>query len=388
VKKKILVFTGNFLPLVGGAELVIYNICKNLHTTGYDVLLLCGGTKRDSIRAQKMHSIHFPVVRYPYRFFLSGQLGLNSIISFLFLFYFMTVKGYKTVHAHWAFHPGFVCSVLKKIVPFRFILTLHGGNDFQSSNNYNAERYFLSKRKKAVRAVQAADFITAISPSMQADIEAVIPKKHYDRIKLIPNGFDPDKLLHGDAVDIRKRHIVSSEECIILSVGRNDRVKNHEYKFRILNQLRVTHPAIFNSIRMIIIGPGCKSLSSLNSYSTVSDRVILIDELPQNDLSSYYKQSTIYLQTSLVEGFGMTVVEAMAFGKPIMVTDVPGLRDLVSSKNGFVLPLNCPEKFSEAIADLCMNDKLLNLMSISSVMSAQAYQWGNVMEMYKEVYSK
>src|SRR6185295_2503731 len=71
------------------------------------------------------------------------------------------------------------------------------------------------------------------------------------------------------------------------------------------------------------------------------------------DVDEVYAGSEIVALTSLNEGTPVSIIEALAAGKPVVTTDVGGISDImVDKKNGFIVPSNSQDAFSDALLQL------------------------------------
>ncbi len=139
-----------------------------------------------------------------------------------------------------------------------------------------------------------------------------IPRKS---ITVIHNGVAPVP----DVVGARHR-----EGPVVLgSVGRLHPVKNYPALIEACSLLRR------DDWRLVIYGEGPQrsELEQLVARTGLSDKVTLPGYV--DDLSQAFSAIDIYVQPSLAEGFGLAVVEAMAAGKPVVVTPVGGLSEIV-----------------------------------------------------------
>lgn len=78
-------------------------------------------------------------------------------------------------------------------------------------------------------------------------------------------------------------------------------------------------------------------------------RVRIVGELPADRLRGLYAQADVFVQPSIDEGFGMTVLEALAYGLPVVVTENVGCRDLLNDKVSRTVPIRDPEALAHAI---------------------------------------
>ena len=109
----------------------------------------------------------------------------------------------------------------------------------------------------------------------------------------------------------------------------------------------------FSDVKFIIAGNGPlkDSLVKAATESGLGEKVDFIGRF--NKLNDIMNSIDIFVLTSLTEGMPLVLVEAMAYGKPIVATDVGGVRELVKDgETGFVVPPKNPEAFAEAVIDL------------------------------------
>ena len=154
-------------------------------------------------------------------------------------------------------------------------------------------------------------------------------------------------------------------DFIILMASRLTKEKNIGLAIEALRDtnLRIhandTNNANKKNIGLIIVGAGPEenNLKSKIKNLKLYDNVIL--EPWTDDIISYYKTADLFLMTSDYEGYGMAVVEAMASGCPVVMTDV-GLAGevLIDKKDGLVVPVGNKEKLTEAILNLIENSEL------------------------------
>ena len=111
--------------------------------------------------------------------------------------------------------------------------------------------------------------------------------------------------------------------------------------------------------------------------------------LPSLDLIKLYKISDIFVFSSLIESFGIVIIEAMAAGIPIIANEVPGSKDLVkNNKNGFIVAKNSAQPFVDIITNLYKNKKLLMRIKKNCLNSVKSYDWEKVSVKYIDFYKK
>ena len=94
----------------------------------------------------------------------------------------------------------------------------------------------------------------------------------------------------------------------------------------------------------------CASGIRKNYEGKKGDNMVWLGSLTQEKMAKYYNLCDIYLQPSRSEGFGLTVAEAMACGKPVVCTDCCSLPELViDGKGGFLCEIDNQKDFAEKI---------------------------------------
>lgn len=86
-------------------------------------------------------------------------------------------------------------------------------------------------------------------------------------------------------------------------------------------------------------GSGTAELLGLVAEAGLSDRVHAVGELGADDLADAYRAADLYVSTSGVDGSSISLLEAMACGTPVCVTDIPGNRQWVTARTGETFPV-------------------------------------------------
>ncbi len=122
----------------------------------------------------------------------------------------------------------------------------------------------------------------------------------------------------------------------ILMASRLSPEKNIPLAIKSMKEIVAKYP----KVGLIVTGSGAEEsrLKKLVKDLGLSKNVVF--EGWQNDLPSYYKTTDIFLLTSNYEGYGMTIVEALSAGCPVVMTDVGCAGDVVQNgKNGLIVPV-------------------------------------------------
>lgn len=173
-----------------------------------------------------------------------------------------------------------------------------------------------------------------------------------DKIKVIPLGFELDKLL---ALKQREPDIVN-----IGIVGRLVPIKNHRLFFDAATLLIKD----FHNVRFKVIGDG-QLRQELEAYCLDLGLSKYVDFLGwKRGLEDIYSDLDVVALTSINEGTPVSLIEAMAGARPVVATDVGGVRDLVGPDRGFVVKAQDSATFADKLRLLARDSALRKQMGL------------------------
>jgi glycosyltransferase involved in cell wall biosynthesis len=167
-------------------------------------------------------------------------------------------------------------------------------------------------RRKMYRACRNADIITAISKATAEDLMKILGTPA-NKIKVV---YQPINLPVPDQLpDVRTKY--SLPQKFLLQVGRVEYRKNIQIILRAFIQLRM------EGLHLVVVGrktPFYKSLVSYGNNHGLGPLVHYIDPVTNDELAGLYDACVGVVYPSLYEGFGLPIVEAIRFGKPVLTT--------------------------------------------------------------------
>jgi len=201
----------------------------------------------------------------------------------------------------------------------------------------------------------------------------------FSKYKLDPD-FDEKKL--------KKEIGVKESDFIITSIGELNKNKNTLIlldSMKFLKGYFEKENKEFN-IKYLICGQGklkSKFEEKIKEYS-LEENVKLLGF--KSDIQNYIQISNIFLMPSLREGLPKTIMECMAYGKPIICSDIRGCRDLVGNNEGGILcnPTN-PKQFADAILKLYLDAKLYKKYSERNLKEIKKYSLENVLKQINQI---
>lgn len=236
----------------------------------------------------------------------------------------------------------------------------HGGFDlgdltFYGKLRYYYFRYILGYLYK--RGMRNVDQIVALS-----NYTLKFLRQEGFKAKYIPNG-----------ARLLKPAVMQSGRPNILYVGRLE-------KFKGVDDLVSAMPLILKKIpavKLTVIGEGSyqKELKKICKILDLEKYIEFLGHVDNKKLDANYKKCSIFvLPSTWPETFGKVGIEAMSVGRPVVATDVGGVRDwLRDGKNGYLVPPNNPEMLADKIINILSNKNIAFKFSKQAEKTAQEF---------------
>lgn len=337
-----------------------------LSLEGMDVHVICSeGPDVNNLRSQGYKIKTIEIVR---RISL-----LKNIISIIKIFRYVKKEKFDIVHVHTP-----IASILGRIaarlagVPL-IIYTAHGfyfHDDMQQWKRkiiINLEKFIGRLCTDLIFTVSYEDMQTAIK-------EGIISKS---RIYHVSNGINLTRFNSNIQFDLtRKRDefkIISGEK-VVGFIGRIVKEKGildliHAYKM-IFDKLP--------EVKLLLIGDNRakdrdttakNEILELIAEYGLQDNIIFTGH--RTDINELLMTMDVFVLPSYREGLPLSVMEAMAMGKPVVATNIRGCREEVKDgENGYLVPVRNPEKMAQAILKILKDDKLAENMGKNGQMRA------------------
>lgn len=201
-------------------------------------------------------------------------------------------------------------------------------------------------------------------------------------------------MTHGVGVDLRRYSMkniggreklgFTDKDIIITCIAEFTENKNHRYLIDSFQKVRKTN----SNVHLLLVGSGEKE-NEIKEYVNKTD-IIGVNFLGfREDVPTILNATDIVALVSKREGLPKNLLEAMANGKPMIVTNVRGSKDLVKhGQNGFVVNLNDVSALTKFLNILIQNEKLRDEMGMLSRLKIKDYDIANVKRELGAIYSK
>ncbi|MFZ5534668.1 MAG: glycosyltransferase family 4 protein [Patescibacteria group bacterium] len=224
-----------------------------------------------------------------------------------------------------------------------------------------------------IRFLKKAAKIIAVSQATKDDIVHTLgidPGK----IVVIHEGVDDFFKKRPDERDLRKAKIdLMLPRRYILHVGTTHEYKNMETLISLFASLRKKDKNLF----LVKVGaPWTADQQVLIERLGLGNFIRHLGFITKRELPAVYRMAVALVHPSRTEGFGFTVLEAMASGCPVIVSDIPALRELVDTAGIYIHPL-LTKKDIQRVASLLNSPPLLRTYRLRGHKRAVRYSWQN-----------
>ncbi len=381
----------------GGQNVYVAQIAKHLARLGYLVDIF---TRRDSEFQEQVvdwmpgvRVIHVPAG--PAHFVPKEAMlpFMEQFGRFVIRFARRQKIPYDLMHANF-FMSGMVARQVRKSLGIPFVMTFHALGRVRRLNQKEADAFPDIRFAIEERLMQEADRIIAECPQDQADMEQLYGAPT-ERIDVVPCGFDPDEFWPV-TLDARQQLGFSQDEFIVVQLGRMVPRKGVDNVIRAIAILKHQYQI---RARLLVVGgnaehpdpvatPELGRLMALTQSLAVEDCVTFTGQRRREQLRYYYSAANVFVTTPWYEPFGITPVEAMACGTPVVGTAVGGIKTtVVDGETGCLVPPNDPEALAERLAWLQRHPHIAQRMGWAGMRRAyQHFTWRNVASHIASVY--
>jgi rhamnosyl/mannosyltransferase len=237
-------------------------------------------------------------------------------------------------------------------------------------------------------AVGLADAITASTRSYAESSNFLKP--FLRKVTVIPMGVNSSQFsvatLHHSMFESFPR--IDSFEGRVLFVGKLIYYKGLDYLLHAFSQMKTSRTCL------IVVGDGGERerLTRLARQLRITDRVFFLGAVPDSQLPFVYSIADVVVLPSISrrEAFGIVLLEAMAAGKPVVASAIPGVSEVVlDGRTGYLVPPRDPIALAAALDSILQDRSIARRMSDEAKRVANSrYDWEHVCKMYFDLYEE
>lgn len=254
------------------------------------------------------------------------------------------------LHAHSTVYGGIVASYLGQKYDIPVVITEH--------QMFLLHNYSPLLRNKIIEALGEADVVAAVSSDKKRAI--------------LMHGIKCDPIVVGNLVDddlfvIKKDTTKKNKKFEILIVAGSSYIKDLSTFLKAIKSLKDRG---IQNIHATILGGGLwgnEKSDKLAESLGIADICTFIDSVDREKMVDFYNNCDVFVSTSIAEGFQVSILEAMACGKPVVSTAHGGVEDIMSDENGILVPVRDYRAVADGIIAIKQRAKIFNPQRIRKI---------------------
>ena len=361
---KILMLTWEYPPrVVGGIARVVNDLSRTLHKDGHDVTVI---TYREGDAPYFEDDKGIKVYRVD-----NYMINPNNFIDWIMQLNFNMIAkaneiiqqegNFDVIHAHdWLV--AYSAKTLKNSYNIPIVATIHATESGRNSGIHDEQQRYINDTEWML-TYEAAEVIVN-SNYMKNELQRLFGLP-YDKINVIPNGVN-----------------------LNLFMGRLVYEKG-------IQHLNAAMPKILNGYhdaKLVICGKGGMEQELRNEVRAlgIENKVCFAGYMKGKDVQRMYKAADIAVFPSTYEPFGIVALEAMLSERPIVVSDIGGLNEIVEhKKNGMKAYCGNPNSFADSILELLYDHKLCaDITRVAKNKVRNEYNWSKIAQDTHFAYQK
>ncbi|MEZ4599689.1 MAG: glycosyltransferase family 1 protein [Syntrophotaleaceae bacterium] len=384
----------------GGQNIYVAQVARHLVRMGYGVDVF---TRRDDSNLPDIlpwedgvRIIHVPAG--PASFIPKEQLlpHMEEFTRYLRKFMKRQDNRYDFIHAHF-WMSALVAADLKKDLGIPYTITFHALGRVRRQHQGEADGFPDVRFEIEERTIAEADAVIAECPQDALDLQ-LLYGADAAKLAIIPCGFDPSELWPLKQAFARESLGLPHDERIILQLGRMVPRKGVDNAVQAFARLVQMHGV---KARMVIVGGGSETpdpkvtpeigrLQELARELGVQELVTFAGRQGRKALKYYYSAADVFVSTPWYEPFGITPVESMACGTPVIGSNVGGIKYTIQDgKTGYLVPPQEPDILAVRLEELCRSPSLLRRFGRQSIRRVnEFFTWKSVAESIASLYEK
>ncbi len=357
------------LRRIGGVEVAVFELSRHLAALGHEVTVVSGADEScEEYTQDGVHFIYFDFCGIVKATRSPGGLSLTRQMAFLPVIFLKKLSGYDIYHGH-VYTSGIAANILARRYGGIAVNTIHGSYYPEWDvlvNPVAATFYRTTERVLAPLLARMSDM--QIHTGEYFAEQVLRWGAQAEKIKVMYNGVDANKF------NPKVRKIRNDYSTHVVITARRLVRKNG------IDRLLYSMPDILKhgDCRLLVIGDGPERapLMHLAEKLDLGKNVEFLGSIPHEEIAGYIAVADIAVVPSIVEASSIFMLEAMAMGKPVVVTGAWGLSEIVNGKNGVLADA---EHLGEEIAKLLGNgEKMKELGETARSYVIENHNWERI----------
>ena len=380
---KIAIIAGIFFPHPGGAQVQIHNLANKLSEKKIEVDCYIFDKADLKNNNYKIILLNKLILNFVFILKYYFNLNLNFILK-IYLNKIIKKKRYDIWHFNFVNYKSLILIDCLKDLKQKILVTFQGV-DIQINKEikygYRLDKKYEKYLKKILDKI---DNFSCLSNTIKKDLLNLnVP---LEKICIIPNAVEIEKFKKF------KIDRVKNDKINLITVARFSEKKKG---FDLVPELLVKLIELKLDFHWNIIGKNTKELFKKDIIKKNSDKFTIIDDLidfdetylPSTHLINKYMCSDIYLNLSRIESFGITFIEALASGIPVISFDTKGVNEIIKNQyNGYIIEGNKLDSIAKKIFEIAYDRSLIKILEVGMVNSSKNYDLNLVTNKFLDLY--
>ncbi len=293
-------------------------------------------------------------------------------------FFCDNLSSLNLIHAHTLYSDGGTAYLLKRKYGIKYILSVRGTdiNIFY--------KYFIHYRKFIYKVLEEAEVIIFISEAYKRKVSNILPdeikRKISSKFVVIPNGIDDD--WYEDRAVVKTKNQIDKTK--LMFTGTLYPNKNLNTVLKVLKELNKEGSNY--TLDIAGDGPSKKTLQNYVIQNNLSNEVTFHGQLSKSELQNVIADTDVFILPSIHETFGISYIEAMSKGLPIIYTENEGVDGFFEQGQvGYsVNPLN----IEDIVQKVKLIEKNYKEISNQAYKQSESFSWSKITKTYLDLYKE
>lgn len=345
---------GQFPPQIGGVGIHIHSLAKELKKRGDEVYVITYPNKNnhdiDGIHViSTTKAPQIPGLRAIF-FTISGTHQLIKLAR---------KENIDIIHGHYLIPAGLIAVIAGKITKTTTYVTSHG-----------SDILCVYKKNKILRPLiqyilRNANHILAVSHALKNEILKINIPQLEEKLDINWNIVDTKKFQPNTPNNTRKELQIPTDEKVILFVGNLIPRKKVKYLLKAKQELKT-------KATLLIVGNG-PEYNKLQEYTQENKIQNVIFTGARSDIEKIIPACDLLVLPSVSESFGLVLIEALACGKPVIGSNVEGIKEIITPEVGKLVKERNSTQLAQAIDEILNNPQLYNKLASNARKRAEEF---------------
>jgi 1,2-diacylglycerol 3-alpha-glucosyltransferase len=326
-------FSETYYPEINGVATSVYTLKNELENRGHNVYVFTTTTPG---APEHEHNV-FRVPSIPFIFITERRVGLFYQPK---LAHIIKKLSLDIIHTHTEFSLGIFGRIMARELRLPIVHTYH--TIYEDYTHYLTHFEALDRRAKAFARTYSkvcCNTVEQVIVPTEKTKELLMTYSVHKDISVVPTGidlskFDPKQYSLEDVNALKQKYNINPQEKILLYIGRISQEKNIEEIISAMPEYMKKRELV----KFVIVGsgPALDKLESLVKQMGLEDRFVFTGSQPWDTIGLFYQLGNVFVSASKSETQGLTYIEAMASGLPIVAREDKCLEDILEvGNNGY-----------------------------------------------------